>query len=131
MSRHLYTAVKWSMVKLSKDAGVEALFQIAKEAGFDGVSLTGPGVYDATEVRRAQDKTGLPVHNINIAEHWNVRLSDPDPAVREAALKNTIGAIEFAHAVGASSVLQVIGKVTDPANENVDQVRERSSAQLQ
>lgn len=130
MSRSLLTAVKWSMVKVPPGGGVETLFQIARDAGFDGISLTGPGVYDLDEVRRARDRFALPVHNINVAEHWNVRLSDPDPAVRAAALANTVGAIEFAHAVGASTALQVIGKVTDPARENVGQVRERSLAEL-
>jgi L-ribulose-5-phosphate 3-epimerase len=131
MPRALYTAVKWSMIKLPKEsATVDAMFQVAKDAGFDGLSLTGPGVYDLDEVRRAQDKYGLPIHNINVFDHWNVRLTDPDPAVRDASLKNLIGAIEFAHGVGASTVLSVIGKVTDPVNENVDHVRERSAAQI-
>ena len=130
MARPLYTAVKWSMVKLPKGVGTDALFASAKAAGFDGISLTGPGVYDADEVKRARDTHELPVHNINVAAHWDVRLSDPDPAVREAALRNTIGAIEFAHAVGASTVLQVVGKATDPEKENAAQVGERSAEQL-
>ncbi len=130
MSASLYTAVKWSMVRLDKDAGVEALFRTALDSGFDGITLTAPGTYDLDEVLRAQARTGIPIHNINVADHWQVRLTDPDPAVREAALANTIGAIEFAHAVGASSVLQVIGKVTDPEHENLEQVAQRSFEQL-
>lgn len=126
----MLTAVKWSMVRLPEGASTDELFRVAKAAGFDGISLTGPGGYDADEVKRARDTHELPVHNINIADHWNVRLSDPDPAVREAALRNTIGAIEFARQVGASTVLQVIGKVTDPERENAEQVRERSGEQL-
>lgn len=130
MTPQLFTAVKWSMVRLPKGSSTDELFRVAKAAGFDGISLTGPGVYDADEVKRARDAHELPVHNVNIADHWQVRLSDPDPAVREKALGNTTGAITFAHAIGASTVLQVIGKVTDPVNENADQVRERSSEQL-
>lgn len=130
MSLPILTAVKWSMVRLPKGADTDALFAVAKAAGFDGISLTAPGTYDADEVKRARDKHELPVHNINVAEHWNVRLSDPDPAVREASLRNTLAAIEFAREVGASTVLQVIGKVTDPANENEEQVGERSAEQL-
>ena len=128
--QNLYIAVKWNMVRLPEDAGVEAMFRTALDTGFDGITLTAPGAYDLTEVLRAQDKTGIPIHNINVAEHWQIRLTDPDPAVREAALQNTIGAIEFAHAVGASSVLQVIGKVTDPETENLAQVGQRSAEQL-
>ncbi len=130
MSASLLTAVKWSMVRLPAGAGTDELFATAKAAGFDGISLTGPGVYDTEEVKRARDRHELPVHNINVAEHWNVRLSDPDPAVREAALQNTVGAIGLAREVGASTVLQVIGKVTDPERENVDQVRGRSTDML-
>ena len=132
MKPPIYTAVKWSMVKLPKeDNSVESLFRTALDTGFDGITLTAPGAYDLDEVLRAQDKTGIPIHNINVAEHWQVRLTDPDPAIREAALANTIGAMEFAHTVGASSVLQVIGKVTDPETENVEQVFERSATQLE
>lgn len=130
MSHPLLTAVKWSMVRLPKGATTDDLFRVAKASGFDGISLTGPGVYPADEVKRARDAHQLPVHNVNVADHWNVRLSDPDPAVREASLRNTLGAIEFAHAVGASTVLQVVGKATDPQHENAGQVGERSREQL-
>ena len=119
------------MVRLPKEAdSVEALFQTALDSGFDGITLAAPGTYELTEVLRAQDRTGIPIHNINVADHWQVRLTDPDPEVREAALQNTIRAMEFAHSVGASTVLQVIGKVTDPETENAEQVFERSAEQL-
>lgn len=131
MTPALYTAVKWSMVKLPEEAkSVEDLFRTALETGFDGITLNGPDAYDLGEVLKAQDKTGIPIHNINVADHWQVRLSDPDPKVREAALQHTIAAIEFAHAVGASSVLQVIGKATDPLTENAEHVGQRSAEQL-
>jgi len=106
-------------------------FKMSVDAGFDGISLFGPGQMDTKEVWAAQDKTGLPVHNVNVWDHWKVRLSDANPAVRAEALKNLTGAMEFAHDLGASSVLSVIGKVTDPKTENHDQVWERSSAQIQ
>ncbi len=130
MSTSILTAVKWSMVRLPKGADTDALFAAAKAAGFDGISLTAPGVYDGEAVKRARDKHELPVHNINVAEHWNVRLSDPDPAVRDASLRNTLAAMQFARDVGASTVLQVIGKATDPEKENAEQVGERSAEQL-
>lgn len=110
---------------------MEDLFRIALDTGFDGITLPAPGLYDLVEVLRAQDKTGIPIHNINVANHWKIRLSDPDPAVRETALQETIGAIKFANDVGGSSILQVIGKVTDPQKENEAQVWERTSEQLQ
>ncbi len=74
------------MVRLPKGAGTDALFATAKAAGFDGISLTGPGVYDADEVKQARDRHELPVHNINVAGHWDVRLSDPDWMTRLVGL---------------------------------------------
>lgn len=123
-------AVKVSMIQ-SKSLSVMDKFKMSIDAGFDGISLFGPGQFVTKEVWAAQDKTGLPVHNINVWDHWKVRLSDPDPTIRDAALKNMTGAMEFASDVGASSILSVIGKVTDPVKENHDQVWERSSAQIQ
>ena len=117
MNRKLLKAVKWSMVKLPKDGSVEDLFRTALDTGFDGITLPAPGKYDLTEVLQAQDKTGIPIHNINVANHWQVRLSDPEPTVRAAALQETIDAIKFANDVGGSSILQVIGKVTDPEDD--------------
>lgn len=123
-------AVKVSMIQ-PKTLSVMDKFKISVDAGFDGISLFGPGQFVTKEVWAAQDKTGLPVHNVNVWDHWKVRLSDADPAVREAALKNMTGAMEFANDVGASTILSVIGKVTDPKTENHDQVWERSSEQIQ
>ena len=124
-------AVKWSMVRLPKGADtVLDLFKTALAAGFDGITLTAPGKYDLAEVLDAQQKTGIPIHNINVANHWRVRLSDPDTAVRDAALRETMDALRYARAVGGSTILQVVGNAVDPANENAEQVWERSSAQL-
>ena len=114
-----------------KSLSVMDKFTMSVDAGFDGISLFGPGQFDTKKVWEAQDKTGLPVHNINVWDHWKVRLSDANSAVREEALKNMTGAMEFAADVGASSILSVIGKVTDPKTENHDQVWERPSAQIQ
>jgi len=57
-------------------------------------------------------------------------LSDPDPSVRAQALEAMKDALRFAGDCGASSILLVIGKVTDPTNENHDQVRDRSIEQI-
>jgi hexulose-6-phosphate isomerase len=59
-----------------------------------------------------------------------VRHSDPDPAVREEALENMTTAMKFAKQVGASSVLLVPGKVTDPQRENHQQVWDRSIEEI-
>ncbi len=125
----IWKAVKWSMIQ-PRDLSVHDQFRMALDTGFDGITITAPGVYDLKEVLEAQDKTGIPIHNVNVANHWKIRLTDPDPAVRDAALLETIDALKFTHDVGGSSILQVIGKVTDPVNENHAQVWERSTEQL-
>ena len=82
----IYKAVKWTMIK--GDYSVADKFLMSKEAGFDGISLMAPGWLTVNEVLRAQDKTGLRVHNVNDANHWKVRLSDPDPTTRKQALQD-------------------------------------------
>lgn len=124
----IYKAVKVTMI--SGKMPLLQKFQLAKDVGFEGISLFAPDRFDQREALEARDKTGLEIHNVNNSVHWMQRLSDPDPKVRAASLAATMDAIRFAHAVGASSILQVVGKVTDPVNENHQQVWERSIAEL-
>ena len=68
-------------VKISMIPGKAPLlekFQLAKEVGFEGVSLFAPDRFDVKEALQAQEKTGLMIHNVNNAVHWKQRLSDPD-----------------------------------------------------
>lgn len=123
-SHRLYTSPKITMVK--GNLPLLEKFRIVKEGGFDGVALTAPHQFEDLEAIAARDATGLMVHDVVNAVHWTQRLSDPDPAVRQLSLEATLESIRFAHAIGASSILQVVGKVTDPVNENHDQVWERS-----
>ena len=123
--KRIYNAVKWTMIK--GDLPVLEKFQMTKDAGFDGMSLMGHDWVTVKEVHKAQDKTGLPVHNVNDAYHWKVRLSDPDLSVRKQAKQDMQDTMKFANDVGADSILLVVGKVTDPIKENHDQVWERST----
>jgi len=124
----IYKAVKVTMIR--EKVPLLEMFKLSKEVGFEGISLFAPDRFDLREAIEARDRTGLMVHNVNNAVHWRKRLSDPDPAVRGESLDAMMRAIEFAHAVGASSILQVVGKVTDPAKENHEQVWERSVAAI-
>ncbi|MGV3483927.1 MAG: sugar phosphate isomerase/epimerase family protein [Planctomycetaceae bacterium] len=123
-SPRLYTSLKITMIK--GDRPLVDKLRLAKEAGFDGISLTAPHTFDVQEAIAARDQAGLIIHDVVNAVHWNQRLSDPDATVREQSLEALLESIRFAHAIGASSVLQVVGKVTDPENENHDQVWQRS-----
>lgn len=124
----IYKAVKITMIE--GDIPLLDKFKMSIDAGFEGITLFAPDRADLAEAIEARDRTGLVVHNINNAVHWKERLSDPDPAVRARSLEATKAAIQFAHDVGASSILQVIGKVTDPVRENHQQVWERSIGQI-
>lgn len=112
----LYKSLKIGMVKEGKNLAEK--FAVAKAAGFDGIELNAPG-YDVQEVRDAIASSGLPVDGTVVADHWKIRHSDPDPAVREQALKSLLDALEATHAVGGHSALLVVGQGTDGTEEEV------------
>jgi len=82
------------------------------------------------EAIEASRQVGLPIHGVVDSIHWNVRLSDPDPKVRERGLQGLLKAIKDTRYIGGSAVLLVPGKVTNSQNENQDQVWERSIEQI-
>jgi hexulose-6-phosphate isomerase len=120
----IFKAVKLGMVRM--DGGLVEKFQLLKDLGFDGVELDSPGAVDNQQARAASQTVGLPIHGVVDDIHWNVRLSDPDPATRARGLAGLRKAIEDSHSVGGSTVLLVPGKVTDPEHENQQQVWRRS-----
>jgi hexulose-6-phosphate isomerase len=128
IGRHIYKSLKWNMVKLA--GTTREKFATLKELGYDGVELDSPGEVDTKEAVAACESTGLPIEGVVNSTHWRVRHSDPDPNVRMQAMANMREAMHFAQSVGAGSVLLVPGKVTDPENENHDQVWQRSIAAI-
>lgn len=101
-----------------------------KQLGFDGIEGVSPGIADLAALNRAIDETGVPVHGVVDMVHWNQRLSDPDPAVREvgrAALEQAV--IDCSQISTASAVLLVPGKVTGE-NETHDDVWQRSIVEI-
>lgn len=121
-------AVKWGMINI--DAPIIEKFRILQSIGFDGVELDSPGGPDVKEVRAASETTGLPVHGLVDSIHWNVRLSDPDPAVREKGRIALENAIRDSKAYGGSSVLLVPGVAGNKENENQQQCWDRSIEQI-
>jgi len=104
-----------------------AFFQRLKKLGYHGVESGNPA--EANAYREAWLKTGIMVHGLVNGGHWQVRLSDKDPAVRQKARVNLENAIKRSAALGGSSVLLVPGKVTG-ANETHDDVWNRSIEQV-
>jgi hexulose-6-phosphate isomerase len=101
-------------------------FQVLKDCGFDGIELSSPGNLPIKEICQARDESGLLISEIVNSTHWTIRLSDPDPRKREQAVGSLRVSIKDAHALGASTVLLVVGKVSDDQEENHDQVWTRS-----
>lgn len=121
-------AIKYDMIAL--DGTVEDHFELAREAGFQGVEIDSPTTLDRDAVIRASRATGVAVHGVIDSIHWQTRFSDPDPDVRAQAVHALRGAIDDARAYGASTVLVVPGAVRDPVHENYDQVWQRSQAAI-
>lgn len=122
----IFKAVKVSMIRDGESTLDK--FKIAQDAGFDGISLFAPDRFEVSEALKAQDKTGVKIHNVNGTHHWKERLSDADASVRAKAVQNLRDAVQFAADCGGDSVLLVVGKVTDPKHENHAQVESRSIA---
>ena len=116
LTGRLYKTLKIGMVGAGKTL-IEK-FNAAKEAGFDGIELSAPGL-DVEEVRAAIAETGLPVDGTVCADHWGVRHTDPDPAVRAKALENLLGALRQTHAVGGNTVLLVVGRGSDGPEDEI------------
>lgn len=92
-------------------------FQIAKDAGIEGLELTLPAAPETVkEYVEAIDKTGLPAAGIMFAGNWKSNLSDPDADLRKKAIAEITTALEQAREVRAPHVLVVPGVV----NEAVD-----------
>jgi L-ribulose-5-phosphate 3-epimerase len=125
--RRLFTAVKWDMIQI--EGTIVDKFQLQKELGYDGMELISPSDLNRAEVRAASEATGMPVHGVVDMKHWELRLSSPDPAVREQGLAILQQALRDAAAFGASSVLLVPGRVNGP-DENHDQVWQRSIVEI-
>jgi hexulose-6-phosphate isomerase len=123
----LRPAVKYGMIRVP-GATVQEKLELVKKIGFQGVEISVPGEVDVNEAVAASKATGIKIHGVIDSKHWQVRLSDPDEAVRKQAIEFLQEGIRAAKAVGADTVLLVPGKVTDPKNENWDQVWERSQA---
>lgn len=124
----LKKSLKYGMVSI--EAPMVEKFKLVRRLGFDGIELQSPNSFDLDEVLRARDEAGLPIHGVVQTNQWSVRLSDPDPAVRERSRLDLETAIKDVKSYGGSSVLLVPGQVTDPKKENQQQVWDRSSDQI-
>lgn len=127
-AKRIYLSVKWGMI--GEGGSVLEKFKLMKELGYDGIELDSPGGPDKQQCLEASRETGMPVHGSVCSTHWGVRLSDPNPEVREKGLQNLLTALRETHHAGGFSVLLVPGRVSHPENENQQQVWDRSIEQI-
>ena len=99
-------AVEFSM--LPKSGNYADRFQMARDAGFEQVECpTMPDEHEAEEVKKASEKTGLPIHSVMNMAHWKYPLSSSDPAVVAESVKGMETSLRNAHFWGAETVLLV------------------------
>jgi hexulose-6-phosphate isomerase len=97
---------------LPKDLTYLAKFQLAKEAGFDGVEVgTIADAAVAQEIKDASVKSGLTIHSVMNADHWKYPLSSADPTVVTNSVKGMEQSFKNAKLWGAETILLVPGVV--------------------
>lgn len=123
------TSLKWTMIE--EDLSVMDKFRLVADLGFDGVELDAPGDLPLDEVLAGRDASGVVIPGVINSRHWQVPLTDPNPAVRQACVEATIEAMRQAKAYGAETVLLVPGVVNETTSyseayeravEGIDQI---------
>jgi sugar phosphate isomerase/epimerase len=94
---------------------------VAKIAGwgYDGVELAirDPKLTDTDELLRVVSEYGLQVPAIGTGQAWGeegLSFTDPDPAVRAAAIERTISHIPFAAQSGAAIIIGLLRGIVKP-----------------
>ncbi|MEW4526632.1 sugar phosphate isomerase/epimerase family protein [Maioricimonas sp. JC845] len=124
----IYKANKGGGIGRDKGDMVKTLLTY-KELGFDGIEGGSPDIKNIPALQEAIAETGVPVHGLVDGVHWKDRLSSPDEATRDRGREALEQALRDAHAVRASTVLLVPGRVTGP-DETHDHVWERSIVEI-
>ncbi len=102
-------SLKFGMIKDGQS--IRDKFEIALEAGFDGVEMDSPSNLDLETIRRAKEATGAQIPGVVDSAHWSQPLSDPSEDVRRAGRAALETAIHDCHALGGTTVLLVPGVV--------------------
>ena len=93
-------------------------FELAIEAGFEGVELNAPNI-KIDEALAAAKATGLIIDGSVGGYHWKIRHTDPDPAIRKKAMGMLKKGLEETAAVGGESMLLVPGHGKDGTDAEV------------
>jgi sugar phosphate isomerase/epimerase len=87
--------------------------------GYDGVELAirDPNLVDGAELLRITSGHGLKVPAIGTGQAWGeegLSFTDPDPAIRTAAVERTISHLPFAAQTGAAIVIGLLRGIVKP-----------------
>lgn len=87
--------------------------------GYDGVELAirDPKLVDADELQRVVAAHGLEVPAIGTGQAWGeegLSYTDPDPAIRQAAIERTISHVPFAARTGAVIIIGLLRGIVKP-----------------
>ncbi len=116
LTGRIYKTLKIGMIRVK--GSLTDQFKAAKAAGFAGVELNAPGI-DIAATRTAIAESGLPVDGSVNSGHWQVRHTDPDPAVRAKALEALEEGLRQTHAVGGHTCLLVVGHGKDGPEKEI------------
>ncbi len=121
--RRILLSCKLGMIGGKEEANLTLTqrLRLAGEAGFDGVDFDRAGAYTVEEARAAVQESGVFAHNAINHDHWKIRLTDPDQAVRDKARANLDHCLRLSHAVGGSAILIVVGKGSDGPAEEIEE----------
>src|SRR5437773_688217 len=90
----LRKAVKYSMIGEGKTP--KEKFDLIKSLGFEGAEMDSPSDLDVEKTAKAAKEVGIVLHGVINSTHWQIRMSDPDPAVRAKAVETMKGALKDA-----------------------------------
>ena len=98
-------SLKFGMIGAGES--VREKFELAKNAGFDGVELDSPSGLDMDEVIEARDEVGIRIPGVVDSAHWGEPFNHPDESVRAEGLAALETALRDCKKVGGSTVLVV------------------------
>ena len=98
-------SLKYGMIGAGET--VREKFELAKNAGFDGVELDSPSGLDLEEVIEARDVVGIQIPGVVDSAHWSKPFNHPDESVRGEGRAALEIALRDCKKVGGSTVLVV------------------------
>lgn len=99
---------------LPPEMSLQEKFELAADAGLDGLELTAVSTQaEAEDARAAADAAGIEIASVMATTHWKLPLSSTDEAVRVEAVRGIEDSLKVADWAGTDTVLVVPGVVDE------------------